>query len=331
MAETENISDVAQRVAKDIFKHFGWHMHPKRNDNFSCLNGEHKSEKGKAKKTHPTDVVFSYDDPYLGIRIHLLTDLKSYGSNSITSLSLRVALRSLAFSVECANQSEEWKGKFGVLTDEQHEVRGLLFVHNHDKGYEKNFYEELRKVNTKTLPIAAGNLLHYLGPNDINRLYSIANDIKSLRLEKEISDDYTFFYPDLVTRHRVGDVWNQAATIEMMAGPFMILRHLGSEHASAGYVIYYNREGNTVQEFEYLIDFFSRFQMLESGVGIRVRIAHPAGSCDMKSHFDTAVAKYIRACGFDEHRAQILQSMEIERISAIVNNYNPGDSGWRTS
>ena len=146
MGEPANIADVARMVSKDIFRKFGWHMHPKCDDNFDCTNDSHKNVRGNEIDQHPTDVVFSYQDPYLGRQIKLLTDLKSYGGKTITYQKLRSALRSMALSIECASQSEQWREKFGVLPDESHEVRGFLFVHNHDGLFKKDFYDEIKKV-----------------------------------------------------------------------------------------------------------------------------------------------------------------------------------------
>ena len=41
MSETRNISDIAPKIAKDIFKHFLWAYHPKFDDNFKCNNDKH--------------------------------------------------------------------------------------------------------------------------------------------------------------------------------------------------------------------------------------------------------------------------------------------------
>ena len=332
MAETSNIADVALKISKDIFKYFKWHTHPKKDDNFNCLNDGHMSERGKCKSTHPTDVVFSYQDPYSTFRVHLLTDLKSYSSDSITQSKLRSALKSLAMSVECANQSGEWKSKFNVVTEEHHEVRGLLFVHNHDKGYEKNFYLELGKVKTKSLPIARSNLIHYLGPSDIQRLFTIANDLMRLKSEDELPgpENYTFYYPDLVMKRRSLDVWDQAATIETIAGPYIIIKHRKAEKTDAGFIIYYNRDGDCPEEFEYLIDSFSRFQMLESGERIRVRLVSANANSDFKSHFETAKRRYVKSWGFLEERKNILDGIEVDRVAAVSDNYDPGQSGWKT-
>lgn len=132
MAETINIGEIATKLSRDIFKHFLWAKHPKHDDNFKCTNPEHLSDgkDPKPKESHPGDVVFYYNDPYLGKSVYLHTDLKSYAKKSITSTKLRTAFKSLSMTVECAKESEDWRNKYSVLADEAHEVRGLLFIHN---------------------------------------------------------------------------------------------------------------------------------------------------------------------------------------------------------
>lgn len=329
MAETANIAEIAVKISKDIFKHFLWETHQKRDDNFKCGNAKHVGVGGKPKDTHPGDVVFFYDDPYLGKRIYLHTDLKSYAADSINSTSLRSAFKSLCMTIECAKESSEWRNKYSVDASESHEVRGMLFIHNHDNGYDKPFYEAIDKVDLQALPVAPGSLLHFLGPHDIQRLYSIGNDIMRLKAEEELPKEYTFYYLDLVMSRRQGDVWKQPATIESITGPYLIIKHGSAVACDSGYVIYYNRPGESPEEFEYFLDSLSRYQMLESGEKIRIRVTNGDTIDDLKSVFQTAKKKYAKAWGFDPAREAIMDQIEIDRITAITNTYNPGDMGWK--
>ncbi|WP_293779759.1 hypothetical protein [uncultured Oxalicibacterium sp.] len=330
MAETANIAEIAPLIAKDIFKHFLWQKHKKHDENFECSNPEHVSEGKKIpKKTHPGDVVFHYEDPYLGKTIYLHTDLKSYAADTLTHTKIRSAFKSLVMTIECARQSESWRETYSVLDSEPHEVRGLLFMLNHDNAYAKDFYEEIQKTNLTTINIPPGILIHYLGPYDIQRLYSIGNDIMRLKGESELPADYTFYYPDLVMVRRHGDGAGQAATIESITGPFLILKHAAAENCKQGFVIYYNRNGDSVEEFEYFLDCLSRFQMLEPDQKIRIRLTNGDAAGNLKSVFEKAKKKYVKAWGFDPGREQLLNNIDIDRITSVTNTYNPGDMGWR--
>jgi len=232
-------------------------------------------------------------------------------------------------TVECAQSSNHWREKYSVDINEAHEVRGLLFVHNHDHQYTKSFFEAIEKIDLQNLSLPAGAIIHYLGPSDIQRLYSIGNDIVRLQNNNELNRDYTFYYPDLVMVRRHGDGLKQAATIESMTGPYLILKHGKSDDLDAGYLIYYNRPGSSPEEFEYFLDCLSRYQMLEGEHLIRIRVTDDSASDDLKTNFQMAKNKYIRAWGFDPARQTILDNIQIERITSVTSTYSPGDIGWR--
>jgi hypothetical protein len=328
MAETVNIADVAAKLSSDIFKHFRWKVHPKRDDNFDCANPEHTSTSGEPKKTHPGDVVFHYDDPYSSNTIFLHTDLKAYKKNTLTYTKLRDALISLAMTIECAKESSSWREKYSVNEDDAHEVRGLLFVHNTD-GHESKFKDSLARIDLKKIPISAGATIHYLGPLDIKRLYSIASDISRLKGEDELPKDYSFYYPDLLLARRQGDD-NQPATIEALCGPFLIIKHGNVEKAKQGCLIYYNRPGKESDEFVYFLDCLSRYQLLESDQTIRIRMTASDTHQDFRSIFASAKSIYAKAWGFDPSRIEILEAISIDEIASMTTTYNPGQLGWKT-
>ena len=181
----------------------------------------------------------------------------------------------------------------------------------------------------KSLPLAANTVIHFLGPPDIQRLYSIGNDIIRLQSEEELPKAYTFHYPDLVMVRRHGDGNSQAATIESITGPYLLLRHTEAKNCSSGVLVYYNRPGSSSEEFEYFLDSLSRFQLLEPSTQIRVRVTDVNAVDDMKSNFDKAKKKYVKSWGFDPAREAILDKIEIERITSVSSTYNAGDMGWR--
>lgn len=331
MAETINIGEIAVKISEDIFSHFFWEKNKKHDQNFDCVNSDHKAKSGKEdKKTHPGDVLFSYDDPYLDKRIYLHTDLKSYKKDSINTAKLRDAFKSLCLTIECANESDSWRSIYSVDASEKHEVRGMLFVHNYDHEYKKNFYDAIERIDLiNGLPLPKNKIIHFLGPKDIQRLYSIVNDMIRLRFEKKLPDEYTFYYPDQVLFRRQSDVWGQPATIESMTGPYLIIKHGPDKFGSQGYVIYYNRPGKTVEEFEYFIDSLSRFQMLDSDEVVKIRVVHDEPADELKTVFETAKKKYCKAWGLLESRKEILDAIQIERVTCVTDTYNPGDMGWR--
>ncbi|WP_265583792.1 hypothetical protein [Chitinimonas koreensis] len=174
-------------------------------------------------------------------------------------------------------------------------------MHNHDNGYDKPFYEVIDKIDLFALPISPGAILHYFGPRDIQRLYNIANDMLRLKAENELPKEYTFYYPDLVMTRRQGDVWQQPATIEALTSPYLIIKHDSVEDCNKGYLIYYNAPAKDSEEFEYFLDSLSRYQMLESGENIRIRVTREDAPNDLKSIFHLAKKRYVKAWGLILH------------------------------
>lgn len=333
MAETVNIGEIANRLSSDIFSFFNWQAHPRRDQDFTCHNKSHtsKGKEPKPKLTHPGDVVFYYEDPYLGQRVYLHTDLKSYGKSSIGTVKIRSAIESLAMSVECARSSEDWRRAYSAPEDGQFDVRGLLFVHNHDGKQLDGFEKTIDTTNLGTIPIAPNVYVHFLGPRDIGRLYTIANDIVRLQHQKLVPGSYSFYYPDLVMWRRQGGVSGQAATIEALTAPYFILTfeaHLGNP---PGFIIYYNRPGATPGEYEYFLDSLSRYQLLEEDKEIRIRMVSADFDEHFLSNFETAKQRYVKAWGLDPRRQAILDAIRLEQVTAVATSYNAPAMGWRES
>lgn len=332
MSETVNIGEIAERLVEDIFTYFLWDISPRTNEIFDCHCPHHTSDKGVPKSVHPGDVIFSYQDPYLGSTVYLHTDLKSYAKDSISKTKIRDAFKSLGMTIECARESDSWRTVFGIDVSEEYEVRGLLFVHNHDHEYRSVFGDLIEKVGFDSIPVPPNVCMHYFGPDDILRMFSVCNDIMRLISQKKLSEDYTFYYPDLVMQHRQGDVWGQPATVEALTSPYLIIQYRPGPDAGniqAGYIVYYNRPGASTEEFEYFLDSLSRFQMLESNKSVQVRVAYRDPNKDLVANFNRAKEKYARMWGFDPIREQVLAEIKIIPIASMVDTYSPGWMGWR--
>ena len=132
MAETENIARIAEIVSSDLFGRFFLADHGGTNQNWPCEKAPHR------RKSHPSDVVFYYDEPYALRRTYINCDLKSYATGSITAGAISSAVKSLATTLSCAEISDRWRKSYcheGFTPS----ISGLLFVFNHDGDYDKNF------------------------------------------------------------------------------------------------------------------------------------------------------------------------------------------------
>jgi len=334
MAETANISAIAKKIATDIFGVFFWKLYAQNDANFSCVLDHHLTDTGEQKLTHPGDVVFYYYDPYLNKQIYLHTDLKSYGKSSINQKKIRAALNSLAWTVECAHVSPTWRTKFLKEDQEIYEVRGLLLVANHDNQAPRKFAELLSKISKTNIAVAESQVLHVLGPDAITDLYAVATDIKLLKHDNSLPANYRFFYPDLTLwkRHSADDE-RTGATIELLMSPFFIIKHGavvvdGNPLTNAGSLVYYSRKGETVEEFVYLLDSLSRYQLVNSKEQIRIRAFNPERSPEIKNNFDKAKVRYCSSWGFEGNREAEINAITIDSVQQNNPNYSPDEIGW---
>jgi hypothetical protein len=290
VTETGNISQIAEILANDLFSRFLWYDTGGWNQNWKCVRDDHVVEKRIRKKksgtedalptasgdengsasidshppestvelkkilTHPSDVVFYYDEPYSLSRTYINTDLKSYKKGSITSFAIAAAIESLALTLECAELSEEWQDKF-VHEQKSHSIVGLLFIYNHDGDYDSGFDEILAKVNHEKLKIPRHSRIFVLGPREIRWLDNVRLDMMMLYSNHVLphEDRWSFYYPDLVRKKKV-QVSARAATLEMLTGPWIILSYPADGTKPAGYIVYFRGSGKHAEEFLYLLD-----------------------------------------------------------------------------
>ncbi|WP_427193214.1 hypothetical protein [Serratia marcescens] len=347
--ETQNISVMADKVSSELFRWFKWEQVGTSNENFKCLKNE---EHGTKSGTHPNDVVFKYHDPYLNRTVFFNIDLKSYAKGSITATSMRNALSSLAYSIDCAEGSKEWKERYSYITGSS-EVRGLLFAYNHDGEFDQLFYDVFRTVkeahgvkgkrgiNLDNLPLKQGQKIHIIEPRTINYLQSVISDLAKLSHLGEFpqGDNYQFYYPDLSLHKVSGSPENLPATIESLTGPFFIIRHgivkqyiekKGSveETFQQGYIIYYNGEGKDEHEFVYVFDTLSKYQLLDGNEKIRIRLIHPNIFKDVRGIYNRAIETYSREWGFDSHKRSIIEAIDFNVVDFTKPSFSSTEIGW---
>ena len=164
MAETANISKMAEKVSKEIFSEFFWERIGAMDTNWDCVQPDsHK------KKTHPTDVVFRYEHPYDNKFININFDLKSYAKGTINPTSIRHAIESLALASECTQLSEEWQRSYQAKTM-GNEIISCLFVFNHDNSFDRDFEKLLFDATKRDLKMNTGNKIFVFSPQKIQLL-----------------------------------------------------------------------------------------------------------------------------------------------------------------
>jgi hypothetical protein len=169
---------------------------------------------------------------------------------------------------------------------------------------------------------------------------TILADTQRLHAEGSFpTDNYYFHYPDLKLHKTSGCKEQRPATIEMIAGPFLTIEHSKvtkynektgklDEMFSAGYVIYYNRPGNTHFEFMYLFDTLSNYQILDGSHPIRIRVAHQDPAPDIRSNFVKAINYYVQDWGFDDYKKNRLEQIGFEIVERTKTIFSKQDIGW---
>lgn len=362
MAETLNIGELAVEISNDVFSWFKWEKIDLYDENFDCRKVEahikkdknvtdsnsetvvepDETESSEAKKhTHPVDVVFKYTDPYSGKDILFNTDLKSYKSTSIKPSDVREMLQSIAKTIDCASISTEWKTRYG-FNSTNYEIRGMLFIYNHDGQYHRDFYETFKTsvnndrkklgINIKSIGLKKGQQIHIVEPLLISFMTTVIADMHRLHHDGTFPRvEYSFYYPELLRNKTVsGDRHSRPATIEAISAPYLIIEHdeVVTKSPSGetlrtepGFVIYYNRPGNDPYEFVYLFDTLSRYQLLDGERSIRLRFAYHSPSPDIGSNFESAKEKYIKSWGYDEHKRKILNKIIIKELSLMEHTF----------
>lgn len=324
MAETSNIAQMAEKVSKDIFSEFFWEKVGSIDTNWDCCQQEKHN-----KTTHPTDIVFRYEDPYEQKYININFDLKSYAKGSINATTIRTALESLAMASECTQISEEWQNIYQSKTMNT-DIVSSLFVYNHDNSFDKDFDKFLVDATKRDLKLASGNKIFVFSPQKIQYLITIVNDIKVLRGDEILPNKkhYTFYYPTL-DKKPTRNPWNSSAAIETLFNAWQIIKFKinpnNEESNDFGIIVYYSKKGECQEEFQYLIDYLFHYQLISQSSKIMIRVANAEKYA--ATNFENAVNEYKNKFAPDDQTVKKLENIEFESIANIVKTFSEIEIG----
>lgn len=286
MGETAVVARMAEKLADEILGEFFWRKCGPMNVNWDCENRDAHNV-----KTHPTDCVFFYDEPYSEVRRYLQCDLKSYGKTSITRTQMKSAAVSLAKQITCADVSAEWQRMY-VDSESTPVISGLLFVYNHDQEYDADFDVHLSDIRMEDLQLNPDSRLFIFGPDDINWLNRVATEIRQMRGKGELpARQFTsFYYPQLVRKSNFQILEARAATVEMLSSPWIMLRWEDDETRREGIVIFHKRQ-TTIDDLVYLLDYLRHFQLLQKKIDVAIKVCQ--SDTDATITLQKAVRKYI--------------------------------------
>lgn len=350
--ETRPIAIMAEYVSQELLSWFKWKRIALPDLNFKCVIKEEHASKKEGEHHHPVDVVFQYHDPYQNKDIFVNTDLKSYAEGSIDAAMIVKALKSLSVTIECARISSEWDERYNISNSKGYLIKGLLFVYNHDNNYDKSFFDVLEKpvsrgrgrqptpINLANINVAEGQSLHVFEPKLISYLKSIVTDAAVLHKKGSFPEtDYEFYYPELRLIKANGEKKDRPATLEMLSGPYLIIKHgvvrkfneISEElevRYPEGYIIYYKKSGATAAEFAYLLDILSGYQILDGDEKIRIRMVSAEPAADPISNFNRAKKAYAQDWDFDQYRIDRLNKIEFELVEFYNYSFSKTVISW---
>ena len=336
MPETANIQRMAELAGDSIFSVFGWQRSALMNQNWNC---EEKIKHRKVRKngTHPSDSVFNYVDPYSGYDVYVNADLKSFAKGTLESTELGKVIRDVGHAVECANKSTQWKDLY-VDQTRNHQVIGLVFIYNHDGGYDADFAQALAALAPSTFELHPMTYVAVIGPQRVIYLNSVAADIKDLTFRKIIPapEHCQFRFPHL---NRTMALHNRSSAVPLsyLLGPLITMSYqfpsAGDNATPAtgrGVVGYYDGPGESIDEFKYLIDYFFKYQLADeiSPVMIRQTFQHASAP----ALFEKAKLQYARdywpaASDSEAECKHILDKISLNKVQSIVPKFSETQLG----
>ena len=323
MAETLNISKMAEKISDNIFSVFLWNKRGPTNYNWNCVQRSIHN-----KNTHPSDVVFWYDEPYRKIRTYVQTDLKSYQSTSIGRSQVEAAVISLAQQISCAEISEEYQTEF----THQHtnfEIVGLLFIYNHDGAYDRSFEDTLKAIELEDVKLPKGRRLYVFGPTEIHWLNNVAHDIQWLRGRGReatipLEELCSFYHPQLVDHVQIRGEKQSAATLELLSGPWIILEYKPFNSRIGGFLVYWKDRTSSVDDFLYFIDFMRQKNMLHETYAIELRYIDK--DTDIPTKFQSAQQQYAEqiagAIDDADSLAGLVKAIKFTPINNVISTFS---------
>lgn len=357
MAETIRIAELANLITEDIAGFLKWKIHPQNDLNHECMMPEthFKDAREDDLKTHPTDIVIYYTDPFENKTIYFNTDLKSYGKKSITFSSVKSWLINIITGTVCSNINSSWKKTYDVTGN--YEIRGLLFTYNHDGEFKKPFYDFIhdypehtphttkrapQRFHLRDLKVSQDIKLHIIEPQLINNILSIKHDLDKLRIDNKVpsiknSVPINFYYPNRQMSKNLLKPEDCPATIELINGPFFIMNYGqfsyfeqdpdDAEKAikttkNGGNIIFYREKGESVEEFIYLIETLMTLELINENSSTLIRHASVNIDKTAKSNFDSAIRKYCEMWDYSDSMKEIFKNnVEYEKVTIIQETF----------
>ena len=202
----------------------------------------------------------------------------------------------------------------------------MLFVYNHDGEYNSSFDELLADFNLSNLDIPRNSKIIVLGPRDIAWLDNVSDQIARMRGDGLLgtAEQTRFFYPPLVLAKNVQPS-ARAATIEMLTGPWIVLKHRLKDSANDSVVVFYRGKGERREEFSLLIDYLMFHGLVDEGVDVLVLSLEP--HVEAKALFAKAIDDYIHRYGGGDEMGAMLKAIRFQSITQVRRSFSTTEIG----
>ncbi|KJG12892.1 hypothetical protein [Photobacterium iliopiscarium] len=323
--ETKNIDEMAQLISDKIFTELKWKWNSEYTDiNWDCCDRAH------ARKTHPTDLVFSYVDPYTELTQYIQTDLKSYKKESISTQKVGTAIKSLAMQVKCARDSTEWADYYRE-GETKYGLHGMLFIYNNDDRYDDDLLEKIDSNAMRDFALPRDSTLNIYSPRLIRFLMTVVENIKERRnIEEDESGSNVwkmipkrnkcgFYYPDKHNKCSSDSV-KHPATNEMVTSGMLLYSYEHPIHKKKVLNIYWDEDIISDNYFIYLFEYIFNYQMLN--MFEKVYIITPfSGKAPV--YFNTAQRLYRAQYAVTETQRDKLERIELIGMDTIKTSLFP--------
>mgnify|MGYP001745726239 FL=1 len=114
-------------------------------------------------------------------------------------------------------------------------------------------------------------------------------------------------------------------TIEMICSTYTVIQY--EKNSTKGFLIYYNGEGGTKEEFMYLFDYLTSVQ-IPFNENLKIRASNSNISKNIINNFRMAKQTYLQDWNFSEAIVESLKDLDIFVIDQNIPNFIETLQGW---
>lgn len=264
---TRRIGDFGEDFFSEFFSSFSWTQLGDSGVDFECVLNQHKTPKGRDKKTHGLDAVYCYENPFNTDDAEVFVvegknvlwgissgDSREVKLDNAIEKELSKYLRELQEKLACAIASASFKELFG-LKEKSFNLRGLIFYYVRDEFFSNETYE--RVLKEISVPSDVVDTSIYVITNDrINPLGTMFNHLKKKSNDGERTIEYMI---PRFERKTYTSPWSISIPIEVLFSKVIITRVHEESEVYKHYIFYFGEY--TQESMKRLLAVLERFNV----------------------------------------------------------------------